>query len=118
MWFKVFTIGLLACAVLSFAVLANDGRIPNIIDPSDANGEHPWGGDNYNNDPLWPTNFSPITPGIIPQGIFIRLAVGHFVTQITNATSTTVPVNRRRTTATPVVQQPSRPNQAPSAGGN
>jgi len=115
MRFKVFTIGLLALAVLSMAALANDGRILNIVDPNTGAGEHPWGGDNYNNNPIIPINYTPITPGIVPQGIFIRIAANHYWMAIKHVVTTTTSGSGRTTTT---VQPPSVPGNATSGGGN
>ncbi len=122
MWFRIFTIGLLAFAVFSLAATANDGRIPNIIDPCD---EHPWGGDNYTGgNPIVPISYAPVTPDYVPlpQGVFIRLAVYNYWIQLTHTVRSTTPGSGSTGTTTrpggTTAQPPSRPSNVSYGGGN
>ena len=115
MWFKVFLIGLLACAVLSITARAEDHRMVNVVDPSD---EHPWGGDNFTGDPVGPDHGAPIITGTTPQTAFIQLAFECYWIRITGWITTTSSNSGKTDAGNYSVQPPSRTSETSTGAGN
>ena len=119
MWRKIIHLMLAAILVMvvCLPVSANDGTVPNVVDPGE---DHPWGGDQYHDGGGDGIAMPPIYPSISSPYFFIRMSIdgvyGLFSTKLIKSRTDVTGKESVSVTTLSVQSQPTVPNPSRQTG--